>query len=142
MESCFLNIDLELVTRVKPSRLLADLGDAVSVLNSRPWDEGYLTTLEIAEEAIDPESTMEEFRRILGELTERGRREWSEARKKEFNFGFEAEEGPEWIGLSLGPKVISMIAETGASFGITVYRRGLRPEPPAGTDGEDTAAQP
>lgn len=123
MEARFLNIDLELVTDVEPSMLLAELGDAVVVLDSGSRGGGYLTTLETAGEALSPEAAMREFRRILDRLPEPAEQEWSEVRKKEFNFGFEVERASKTIELSLSPEVIAMIAETHASFKITVYNK-------------------
>ena len=142
MELRFLNIDLDLVTAAEPSRLLADMGDAVFVLYSGPTDDGHLTSLEIAGDSTTPESTMQEFRRILDQLEAPAKHEWLQARKKEFNFGFETEEAPKQVKFSLSPKVISMLAETGGSFGITVYRNAEITEPPAGSDAEDRAPQP
>lgn len=121
----FLNIDLELVTKRKPVRLLRDLGDGVCLLHQGPAEEKGLwrTSLETARSRKKPATAMREFARMLASLSPEGRRDWEGAVRRTFDIGVEASEDDERLALAIDPEVLETAVRLGAAIAITVYRK-------------------
>lgn len=121
MKPRFLNVDLELITKVDPTHLKKDFGNGITILFSGPGDGDYLTTGEIAEFFEDELSVLQEYERIFSKLSPEGKREWNQAIKREFNFGYETETTPDRVEISFSEEVLASLKRLDGSFGITVY---------------------
>lgn len=124
MKPKFLTIDLDIYTRKAPKAILADLGDDVHVLYSDDTGDGYLTAMEASwYPCTTPRSNMRAFRKILAKLSARGRKEWDEATKRIFDFGYEFKQTPPKTKIELPADVIAMVHDLGGTVCITVYNR-------------------
>jgi hypothetical protein len=117
----FLNIDLEILSARKPEHLLAGLGDRIALLVSRSAPDGHFTAVEIAGHCTTPLLTMREYTRMLSALSGDGRREWEEASRRVFNFGYETEKTPAEVEIDLPSEVLAAVLDLGGSIEVTVY---------------------
>jgi hypothetical protein len=90
MSPRFLNVDLDLITQTKPTQIIRDFGEDAVVLASDKTAEGYFTRFEMSVSPDTAEEVISEYQRLLGRLSPSAVTEWRNAKRREFNFGYDA----------------------------------------------------
>jgi len=119
----FLNVDLDLVTQKKPKEIIRDFGKDAVVLTSHKIAEGYLTRFEMSVSPDSAEEVMSEYLRLLGRFCPGAATEWRNAKKKEFNFGYDAPEDSPRCEITIKQDWLRFIVENDATLGVTIYPR-------------------
>lgn len=150
MKPVFLNIDLEISTESEPKEIVRSIGEDAYVLHYGPrenekWltaieveccdnDDEYLKEIEL-DGPVTPElATMRAFSEVLGKLSPAAQREWDVAKKRIFDFGYEAEPEFYMVGIDLDPRVTQLIEKHRGNIRITVYRNEQDVEQKNGAD--------
>lgn len=123
----FLNVDLEIESRVPLDLLVREFGDKVHVLYNGPiQDVPYLLAIEIYEgDDQDPNSIIDAFCDLLEDLSPKARALWKKASLRCFDIGIESGTGQHKkfsaLCLSLRPETLKRITALSAEILITVY---------------------
>jgi hypothetical protein len=115
----FLNVDLDIKSRVDPRILVEAWGNQViphlDKLGRRHW-----LRMMLASGPESPSDAIRRFAKLVHKLPTRGRTIWTQA-SKEFDIGIQAgfeRRSGEWV---LEPAVVQMAADLGARVRLTVY---------------------
>ena len=128
----FLNVDLELVTRMELSPLLARFAASMLVLRDSV-DDGLRTVwLELAGgNPPDAEDAIAQFVTIIQSLPGELRRLWDACDDRCFNVGIQGDAAPYATVFSLTRASLAAVADLGARLDITVYGSENAPAPPS-----------
>jgi hypothetical protein len=123
----FLNVDLDIVSRVPLQPLVAALGKAVVV--HYVGREGRRHTAHVALSSWNrtADGLIRDLIRRVDRLPRPARRLWDAATSREFNIGIQADATPFSHEVRLGAETVRQMAEVGARLGVTTYA----PEAPA-----------
>lgn len=119
----FLNIDLDLITEKEPTQIIRDFGEDAVVMTSDKTEEGYFTRFEMSVSPDSAEEVMSEYQRLLGRLSPSAVTEWRNAKKKEFNFGYDEPVDSSRCEFTIKQDWLRFIVENNATLGATIYPR-------------------
>lgn len=137
----FLNVDLDIFSRVPLDPIATAFGEKTVVLHVGKWGRRYSAHFELADSGYVPPTASAAtivkqadrlIRRFVG-LVERlplpARRLWNQAHSREFNIGIEAAARSPLFEQRLEPGTIDAVARVNGRIVITVYapERLLRP---------------
>ena len=123
----FLNVDLEIESRVDLASLATELEPAATTLYCGPIPGGYLLSLE-AEDIDDfvrtrsPDETIHQFCRLIEALSPTGNEMWREASRRTFDVGFDANAEHVAARFGLREDTLERIVRLRATLTVTVYR--------------------
>jgi hypothetical protein len=117
----FLNVDLDLRSRMPLDALVRAFGRRVVALYVGQEGRGYGAHLELAAALTDADRAIRRFVQLVDELPPSARRLWTGAQVREFNVGIQAGTHPHAFALNLQPSTLRALARVGARVGITVY---------------------
>jgi hypothetical protein len=117
----FLNVDLDIDSRVPLERLVEAFGARVVVLHVGRVGARAQARLELAAAAKGPDDALGRFVRLVRQLPRSARRDWNRATRREFNIGIQAAQGPHHFELAIRPATLQAVAAIGGRIGLTVY---------------------
>lgn len=115
------NIDLEIVSKVEPAKLLKALGGRVSVLYSGKTRGQWLTCLEQSRHYRTPGKALAGWMRLLENMPAAAKRELKDSKMKTFDTGFDVAAGSNGHRLALGEDELRALAKWGARHVVTLY---------------------
>ena len=118
----FLNVDLEVGAKRKPTALVEALGGKLHNLWAGRFKGLYRANYELAHvKTLNPTETILELVRIVRKLDRTAKKEWDAAPLRDFNVGVQAALEPYTFELAVEPRAVELVAEVGGQIGITVY---------------------
>src|SRR5262249_2903410 len=117
----FLNVDLDIEAAQDLSLLVHALGPSAFDLHTGPVGAGFETHLELASDAIDPDTAIKRFVELLDALPPRAKRLWNTATRKDFSIGIQGGTEPRVVELAVRPETLKAVARLGARVVVTVY---------------------
>jgi hypothetical protein len=120
-ETHFLNVDLEIYSSSDLQPLVDALGKKALVLYVGKFERTYQAALEVTKLTRDADSTIREFCRLIEALPRPAKKLWKDAKKRDFNIGFEARHKPHASGFVLSAEAVKQAAAVEAQIVITVY---------------------
>jgi hypothetical protein len=117
----YLNVDLDLWSRVPLDPLVRAFGRRIVVLHVGEEGRRYTAHLELASATTDADRAIRTFVPLVDKLPPVARRLWTGALVREFNVGIQAGHHPHAFALNLQPATLHAVARVGARVGITVY---------------------
>jgi hypothetical protein len=121
MSPHFLNVDLDLLTQKKPAQIIRDFGKDAVVLASDKTAEGYFTRFEMSVSPDTAEKAMSGYQHLLGRLSPSAVIEWKNAKRKEFNFGYETSPEPPRCEIVIKQDWLRFVVKNDATLAVTVY---------------------
>ena len=124
----FLNVDLDIFSRVPLDGLVHAMSDKVFALYVGGKGRNYEAHVELASSptGITADRTIVAFTRLIKQLPPRHRRVWDQAQAREFNVGIEAGfKPPHAFEVRLKRRTIEAIAEVQATLVVTIYAADL-----------------
>lgn len=121
MDIKFLNVDLELKSQQDISLIINELGDNVLILHQENKQDYYSVRLELAQDAKNPDITINCFCDLIKNLSEDTRKVWNNCEVKVFDIGYESGIKPNYFISKIQPDTIQRVANLGASINITIY---------------------
>ncbi len=119
----FLNVDLEIVSSRSLEPLAQEMGKAVIVLYSGPGKgRSHLLCLEDSRWSNTPDAAARALCAAVERLSVRGRRLWKQAKRKEFNVGYDLIEGARLVQTALKRETLKRIVALDATVAFTCYR--------------------
>jgi hypothetical protein len=125
----FLNIDLEITSRRRPTALLADFADRVLVLHDGKVAGGYFTAVELSSCPKTESKVLARILSLLAGLTKNGKEELAKARVKRIDIGYSKAKG-ERFEHAFSPAILREVADLGCELAITIYEEKARPNQP------------
>ena len=122
----YLNTDLDLVCDVDPSGLAREFEKRDLVARVTPGDDGAFYILCEDSNDTEPEPNIKRLLDAVDSLSDKSRIIWERCSKREFNIGYDCGDEPWSFNQGLSNEILRRIAESGASFRITLYPQ--RPE--------------
>lgn len=122
----YLNTDLDLVCDVDPSGLAREFGNRDLVAPVTPGEDGSFYVLCEDNNDTEPEPNIKRLLDAVDSLSDKSRIIWERCSKREFNVGYDCGEEPWAFNQGLSNEILRRIAESGASFRMTLYPQ--RPE--------------
>jgi len=119
--ACFLNVDLEIISRSALEPLVNALGRRVLTLYLGPEFELNKAVLEISGQANSPDSCILNFCKLIRSLPPRERALWNAAKSRTFDIGIEAPEPGRTYWSPISAKAVRAAAEVNARIAISVY---------------------
>jgi len=116
----FLNIDLEITSRRRPAKLLADFAGQVLVLHDGKVVGGYLTAVELCSCPKTESKVLARILSLLAGLSKEGRAELAIAKIKRLDFGYSKAKG-ERCEHTFKPAVLRAISDLGCELAFTIY---------------------
>ena len=119
----FLNVDLEILSKVDLAPLAAELEQVGVVLHYGPTGNGYVLTFEAdTVENGDPDGRIHSLCQIVEKLSPAGRALWRSASHREFNVGLDATTEHVAAQFALRRDTLRRILRLRATLGMTVYK--------------------
>ena len=122
----YLNTDLDLVCDVDPSGLAREFENRDFVAPVTPGEDGSFYVLCEDNNDTEPEPNIKRLLDAVDSLSDKSRIIWERCSKREFNVGYDCGEEPWAFNQGLSNEILRRIAESGASFRMTLYPQ--RPE--------------
>ena len=122
----YLNTDLDLVCDVDPSGLAREFRNCNLSVHVTPGEDGLFDVLCEDNNDTEPEPNIKRLLDAVDSLSDESRIIWERCSKCEFDVGYECGDEPWWFNQGLSNETLRRIAESGASFRITLYPQ--RPE--------------
>lgn len=120
----FLNVDLEIEASFPLDVLEAEMGQAVIALYCGPGKpKRFLLCLESPRWPRNPDSAAKDLCSVIERLSDKGKRLWKRAQRKEFDVGYEMAEGERAVQASLKHETLQRIVALGATVAFTCYNR-------------------
>jgi hypothetical protein len=120
----FYNVDLEIESRSPLRSLAREFGDRVSVMFSDRMNGYHCLSIEIAGASRNQDTILNAFCKLVEGLSEKSRRVWDKARKKEFDLGYEVRLSSERANrFTIRPSTLRRVATLGASVAVRAVRR-------------------
>ncbi|MFP2963386.1 hypothetical protein ACLEPN_37960 [Myxococcus sp. 1LA] len=116
-ETTFLNVDLLLENQGGMSKLLAALGDSVTVLTH---EDGF-ASLELAEQPASPQEAVERLLSLIDALPPEALDEWAHCTTRTLDVGIQSGASPHESTFRLSALVLGYAARMGADVVFTVY---------------------
>ncbi|MEM9219049.1 MAG: hypothetical protein AAGD25_32540 [Cyanobacteria bacterium P01_F01_bin.150] len=125
MSASFLNIDLEIESPEPLEYLALQLSEhEIHYLYCGESKGGHLATFECNQiGAISPDTLIDTFTQAIDSLDDRAKKLWSQAHRKTFDIGYEADAKPGNFRSEIRPETIAAISKVGASLILTIYPR-------------------
>ena len=119
----YLNVDLDIYSRVPLNDLVDSMGRDVLVLYAGGTRQKYEAHLELASSLMDvtADRTIIGLTRLVKRLPPRYRKIWDSARSREFNIGIEAGLEPRSFEVRLDRRTVDAVTEVGGAIVVTVY---------------------
>lgn len=117
----FLNVDLDIYSRLDLQPLVKVFGPKVIVLYVGRIRGKYSASLEIAGLTKTPDSTIRAFCRLIERLPERERRLWNNATVRSFSIGIRAGTHPAPCDFTIRPATIKAASEVAAQIVLSIY---------------------
>ena len=119
----YLNVDLDIYSRVPLKELVASMGREVLVLYVGGERQKYEAHLELASSLMDmtADRTIIGLTRLVKRLPPRYRKVWDSAKSREFNIGIEAGLEPRSFEVRLDRRTVDAVTEVGGTLAVTVY---------------------
>lgn len=119
----FLNVDLEIRSRCRPTAVLSEFGERVLVLHDGKVAGGYLTVVELRSCPKGERRVLAEVLSLLAGLSPKGKAELARARVKRIDIGYAQVHGEQFERV-FSPAVLREVADLGCELGITLYAGG------------------
>ncbi len=118
-EIVFLNIDLDIESKVDISPIVEEFGDRVSVHRNELYEGQYCASFETG--YMKENEIIEEYVSLIEKLSPRSKVIWDNCSKREFDFGYESGETPNNFHSKISAKSVNSLAKVGGSIVITIY---------------------
>ena len=118
-ETHFLNIDLDIESECEITQLVEELGRNLAIMSHHRIDDRNFASFETGESEIL--NIVEQFVTAISLLSVEASSIWSDCIKREFNFGFQAEDKPRSYLAAIPASVVKKLSELEAQIGITIY---------------------
>ena len=121
----FLNVDLEIESKVDLAPLAAELEPDATVLYCGPVPDGYLLTIETdswSRASVGPDERVRDLCQIIEELSPAERQWWQSAYRREFDVGYDATTEHVAAHFALRADTLERITRLGARLAVTIYR--------------------
>ena len=119
----FLNVDLEIESKSSLRSLALEFGDRVSVRYFGSIKGRNCLYVEIAGISRSQDEIVKALCDLVEGLSEKNRRVWDQAQRKEFDFGYEVRLSSELANrFKILPSTLRRVAKLGASVAVTIYR--------------------
>ena len=122
MPTHYINVDLDIYSRVSLKGLVDAMGEKASVLGI--FGEGRKHEVHVSwrsSHGMSVDQTIIGLTRLVKRLPPRYRKVWDSAKSREFNIGIEAGLKPHSFELRLAQRTVDALREVGGTFVITVY---------------------
>jgi len=128
METRFLNVDLDILSRTSLEPLVTALGKGIFVhyVGAEGRQQGAHLSLSSYGQSAD--ALMRALVRRVNRLTPAARKLWDGAVSREFNVGIQAGLTPHSHELLVSSETLKMVAKVGGRIGITTYAPAMHPE--------------
>jgi hypothetical protein len=134
--TCFMDVDLDILSRVPLDPLVAALGKKVGVHYVGREGRAYGAHLHLADAYKKTADTrMRELVRLVRQLPPLPRKLWYSARSREFNLGIQAAAAPRYHELRLKPETLEAVARVKGSVVVTTYAPAPDTQPLVGSNG-------
>lgn len=117
----FLNVDLDIYSRVDLQPLVNALGKKVSALYVGRDGSSYCAHLEIAKITKTVDSTIRALCGLIQALPTAERHLWNAARVRSFSVGIQAGRQPNPCDFAIGAKTVKTVSELSAQIVLTLY---------------------
>jgi len=117
----FINVDLDIFSRVSLQPLVSALGEKVFVLHLGRYKRTYSAHLEVTRVTKDADSTIRAFCRLIEALPKAERGLWDIAKVRDFNIGVQAEAQPFSHEFAIAAQTVKAVSALGARIVFTVY---------------------
>ena len=118
----FLALDLEIVSRTRPSALIDEMDGKALVLFAGRTPNGYLTVIQSGDTSRRAPAAMAKLRQLITSLGRKGRRQYDKADHRDFSFGYEASD-PLPCEAKLAETVVAEIGKLNGRVSVVVYGR-------------------
>jgi hypothetical protein len=115
----FLNIDLDIESKVDISPIVDEFGDRVSVHRNEHYEGQYCVSFENG--YMKENEIIEEYVSLVDGLSPRSKKIWDSCSKREFDFGYNSGETPNNFHSKISANSINSLAKVGGSVVITIY---------------------
>jgi hypothetical protein len=121
----FLNVDLDVESKVPLTPLVAAFGDDVVVLHQGESRGLYTLSCEAANSGCgkDAESIIGSLCEVVENLPEDCRQIWDQCCSRVFDIGYDSGDSPRCFRSVIHPQTIQRVASLGAAIMVTIYRR-------------------
>jgi hypothetical protein len=120
-EGCFLNVDLEIFSRMNLEPLVAAFGRNLSVLYLGEEFGKKKAYFELRQQPRTPNRAILKYSMLVRKLPPRGRKLWDSATSRSFDIGIAAPARYRHFWGAISPEAIRAAADIGAQVAITVY---------------------
>jgi hypothetical protein len=117
----FLNVDLDIYSRLNLQPLVSALGEKVCVLHVGRDKRTYCAHLEVTRITKDADSTIRAFCRLIESLPKAERELWNMAKVRDFSIGVQAKAQPHSHDFALAAETVKAVSALGARIVFTVY---------------------
>ncbi|HWL65885.1 MAG TPA: hypothetical protein VNP73_07915 [Actinomycetota bacterium] len=120
----FVNVDLDIFSRVSLTGLVDAMGEAALVLYVGGTGRKYEAHVELASSGhvgMTADRTIIGLTRLVKRLPPRYRKVWDSAKSREFNVGIEAGLEPHSFEVRLDRRTVDAVREVGGALVVTVY---------------------
>jgi hypothetical protein len=117
----FLALDIDVLMKENPDRLVKALGPKVFEIHRQLRGELHFVALELSECPDGAERAISRFARVLRAAPEIGRRLWFKAAERTLNIGVEAGENEHAFELVVGDGTVKILSELKSRLVFTVY---------------------
>jgi hypothetical protein len=119
----FLNVDLDIISKVPLDAIVDALGSRVFVLYVGRWGRRHSAHFELAGYSQKPQADrlVRRFVKCIEDLPRSARRLWDTADVREFNIGIEAAKRSPVFELRLRPDTLADVARVKGQVVVTVY---------------------
>ena len=117
----FLNVDLDIYSRLSLQPLVSALGKKVFVLHAGREKRTYCAHLELTRITKNADATIRAFCALIESLPTAERELWNMAKVRDFNIGVQAEARPHSHETALAVETVKAASEVGARIVFTVY---------------------
>ena len=118
-ETIFLNIDLDIESKIDISPIVEAFGEEVAVLRNDCMSGIYYGSFETL--LAKPNEIIMEYARLIESLDPSARQIWDQCRTKRFDIGFQCAEKPYSYHSTLSNESLSKISALGGEFVVTIY---------------------
>ena len=119
---CFLNVDLDIYSKVDLQPLVDALGNDVSILFVGRVRRTYEAHLELRySHKKTPSKIIQSLCKLIEMLPSDARQLWDEARLRTFDIGIDAPSRNGYFRSAISPEAVIAAAKIGAQIAITVY---------------------
>ena len=118
-ETHFLNIDLDIESHQDISLLVRELSCCLTLMTHHVCEGINRASFESCESGV--EEIVNEFINAVGKLSNEARSSWNSCIKREFNFGYQAEDTPRSFTSLVPTQALNEMVSVNAQVGITIY---------------------